>query len=71
MLTLPLSTPSMMLVSTLPVGSLSALAIIMSNQLGYPVVNSTVVSLTTNLGSVSPVTVTTSGVTCSARRPLA
>jgi len=58
MLTLPLSTTSMMLVSTLLVGSLSALAIIMTDQLGYPVVNSTVVSFTTNLGSVSPVTVT-------------
>jgi subtilisin family serine protease len=60
------STPSMTLVaapSTLLVGSLSTLTITVTDQLGYPVVNGTVVSFTTNLGSVSPVTrVTTNGV---------
>jgi adhesin/invasin len=48
---------------TLLVGSLSTLTITVTDQLGYPVVNGTVVSFTTNLGSVSPVTrVTTNGV---------
>jgi adhesin/invasin len=60
------STPSMTLVaapSTLLVGSLSTLTITVTDQLGYPVVNGTVVSFTTNLGSVSPITrVTTNGV---------
>jgi len=60
------STPSMTLVAapgTLLVGSLSTLTITVTDQLGYPVVNGTVVSFTTNLGSVSPVTrVTTNGV---------
>jgi adhesin/invasin len=49
--------------STLQVGHLSVLTAAVTDQFGNPVLNGTVVSFTTNLGSASPVTrVTTNGV---------